>query len=445
MSMVGRMMAPVALAADLPFPDLDKSWYRYSESVAFLRERGAVGGHPDGTFRPKDPVNRAELLKMLFLARGSNAPVAGECFPDVATDAWFAPYVCAAVRRNIVRGYPDGTFRPEQTVNMAEAMKMLLLAYGRTVEEGTGERWYRPFTEAFAQEGVLPRHAYLPWSELNRERAADLLARFLREEEERIVLNESPGCGRRAPDDLPSAVDVDGEERAFLLTVPESYAPRTPVPLIVAFHGRTNPNEQARSYYGLDRAADGYLIAYPAGVPAASGGFTWSNGSDPRGWVRDVALFDALVEELGAQYCIDLDRVYTVGHSLGAWIANSVACIRGDIVRASATVGGDTAFTPCAGPAAALIIHNPDDALAPFSGAEALRDLRVTTNACSTDAPPEESAPRRLNCQAYRGCDGGNAVVFCPHELDEDGHGNHYPHNWPRGTGEEIVDFFESL
>jgi polyhydroxybutyrate depolymerase len=77
-----------------------------------------------------------------------------------------------------------------------------------------------------------------------------------------------------------------------------------------------------------------------------------------------------------------MDRITVVGHSLGAWMANTIACVRGDVVMASATVAGDSVNTTCTGPAAAMIIHNPKDNLAPFSGAAKDSDLVV---ACWAD------------------------------------------------------------
>jgi polyhydroxybutyrate depolymerase len=431
-----------AHAADLPFPDLATSWFAYRDAVAYLRDRGVIGGYPDGTFKPKETINRAELLKIVFKGRSNAEPVAGSCFSDVTADAWYAPYVCAAKRRGIINGYPDGTFKPGQPVNVAEALKILLRAYGKDIADGPQEKWYEPYARELDRTGVLRRSSMLPWENLTRERASDVIARWLRYDEEHIVPGESIGCGKR-PESIATTITVNGMDRSFLLTIPDSYSPRTPVPMIVAFHGRTNSNQQVRAYYELDRTAQNYIIAYPAAIQAESGRFTWSDPSDPKGWVRDVAFFDALVETISDHYCVDLDHLYTVGHSLGAWMANSVACIRGGIVRASATVGGDSVSMSCAGPAAALIIHNPHDTLAAFSGAQRVLAQRTKANACAAEKRTTE--PVSLNCEIYTTCDGGNFVQWCPHTIDTDGRGAYYPHQWPDETARAIVDFFEGL
>ena len=151
----------------------------------------------------------------------------------------------------------------------------------------------------------------------------------------------SPGCGRAAPAQPPAALTLGGRRRGLIVAVPAGYRPDRPHDLVLAFHGRTNPNEQVRGYYDLEaHAARPTVFAYPAGLPAAGGGFSWSDPGDGAGSLRDYALFDAVLAELGSRYCIDPGRVFLVGHSLGAWFVNSLACARGDRVRAVASVAG---------------------------------------------------------------------------------------------------------
>lgn len=88
---------------------------------------GFVTGYEDGTFRPDAPVNRAEALKILSIASSlqtleTQNPVA---FFDVTENDWFSTYVTAAASREIVRGYEDGTFRPGNPITRAEAAKIV--------------------------------------------------------------------------------------------------------------------------------------------------------------------------------------------------------------------------------------------------------------------------------------------------------------------------------
>lgn len=96
-------------------------------AIKYLKANGVIGGYPDGTFKPENTVNRAELLKILVEGKVGK-PDENQyknCFTDVTTQ-WFAPYVCYAKAKGWVQGYLDGKFQPEQTVNKVETLKMLI-------------------------------------------------------------------------------------------------------------------------------------------------------------------------------------------------------------------------------------------------------------------------------------------------------------------------------
>lgn len=435
-------MVPKMEAAPLPFPDMEWSFYRYKDAVQLLKDRRIVQGNPDGTFRPKDTVNRAEFLKMLFAEDRDIIDPDRRCFSDVNPREWYAPYVCTAKLRTIVEGYPDGSFKPGAPMNMAEAMKMAMGVYGLHVQEIDGTAWYTPYADELNTKGILSSHSYIAWEPVNRERAADLIWRLLRYKEEKFIARQSPGC--TAPrGDAPTTVQVFGEDRTYLLNKPRNVSRTEPASLVIAFHGRTNSNEQVRGYYGIDRALSDSYIAYPAALRNSIASFSWANPGDKPGELRDLKFFDTIVETLAAHYCIDMDRISVVGHSLGAWMANSVACVRGDVVLASATVGGDGVNTECAGPASALIAHNPNDNLAPFSGSERVRDMRMKENQCDWSAAT--SGPAALHCTRYPTCGGNAQVLWCPYTQDRDYRGNYYPHTWPNETASEIKAFLNGL
>lgn len=97
-------------------------------AIDYLVTEKILNGYPDGSFRPEEPVNRVEALKIILLANkiaiSANFSLN---FLDVEKSAWFAKFIQTAVEREIVAGYPDGTFQPERQVNLAEALKMTLL------------------------------------------------------------------------------------------------------------------------------------------------------------------------------------------------------------------------------------------------------------------------------------------------------------------------------
>lgn len=177
----------------------------------------------------------------------------------------------------------------------------------------------------------------------------------------------SAGCGKEPPQDPPTASSINGTVRHYITDIGSEYNKDIPTKLIIAFHGRTNPNSMVRTYYDIDKASKGNaIIVYPAGLPEEGPSRSRSNPGDKANSLRDFALFDQLVNEFSSNYCIHKDQVFVVGHSLGAWFTNSLACARGDVIRAIGSVGGGTTINNCNGPTAAIIMHRPHDALTPY-------------------------------------------------------------------------------
>jgi len=255
----------------------------------------------------------------------------------------------------------------------------------------------------------------------------------------------SQGCGRQAPTAPLSHVGVSGRRRQVILVVPKDYDVSQPQRLVFAFHGRTNDNAKVRGYYDLERhAAPSTLFVYPLGLKDQNGHFTWSSSRDQAHALRDYAFFDALLTEIGKRYCVALNHIYIVGHSMGAWFGNSLACARAAQIRAVATLGGGISASACHGPVAAMIIHNPNDRLVPFASGQRARDTFLKHNGLlKARAAPLATHP--LNCRRYGSLTADNPVLWCPHERDYTWRGKYYPHNWPRVTGQAIIAFFAAL
>lgn len=142
------------LYTDAPFSPAE------SAGISVLTEIGAVEGNPDGTFQPGRTLNRAEFLKIVFESYpriASSNSDADNCFPDVHTEDWFSRYVCLAKRRNVVQGYPDGNFRPANPVNYAEALKILGEMYDYTAYAEPDAPWYQVYVQAaMNHQTILP-------------------------------------------------------------------------------------------------------------------------------------------------------------------------------------------------------------------------------------------------------------------------------------------------
>ena len=106
----------------------------YGHIVSYMTAKGLMRGYPDGYFRPEAYMTRAELAAVLcasFAYFFDYTRIPTFRFPDVPTDHWaFAP-VSACAFFGLARGYADGTFRPDEPITRAEAVTLLNRSRGR--------------------------------------------------------------------------------------------------------------------------------------------------------------------------------------------------------------------------------------------------------------------------------------------------------------------------
>lgn len=125
-------LAPVEVhnaSVETPFSDVAPG-SSYFEAASFFKSRGIIRGYEDGTFRPEKTMNRAEFLKLILDTLHIYPSSIGysKCFRDVR-DQWFAPNICYAAARGWVGGYPDKTFHPDESINYGAAVKVLSEAF----------------------------------------------------------------------------------------------------------------------------------------------------------------------------------------------------------------------------------------------------------------------------------------------------------------------------
>lgn len=130
--LVGAVIAPVPTAAqvdEIIFKDVHKDTHYY-EAVLNLSERGIVRGFPDGTFKPMAHVTRGQAAKMISLIVGlDTVQVKNPRFTDVAISSEYYGPIAALVEAGVVTGYEDQTFRPSKSVTRAQMAKMIHLAF----------------------------------------------------------------------------------------------------------------------------------------------------------------------------------------------------------------------------------------------------------------------------------------------------------------------------
>ena len=202
----------VALAALInPIPNFSDVTYDHPkyEPIYYLAGQGVINGYEDETFKPSNTINRAEFLKIVIEAAGYE-PAGKDCFKDVK-DEWFAPYICAAAEAGFVGGYKDGTFKPGQEVNFAEASKIVMnvLALEKAGSKDSG--WYSSYVSSLEEIGAIPPTVSTFDAKLSRADMADMIWRIVTENIYQLSNSyENLSDGKIADGGLKSFSSCDG-------------------------------------------------------------------------------------------------------------------------------------------------------------------------------------------------------------------------------------------
>ncbi len=112
---------------ELPFKDCENHWAK--DFIEALYNADIVNGTDDDRFEPDSPITRAQCAKILAMVCGLDTKQAKDSsFTDIDGNEWYAPYVNAVFKADIVSGYEDNTFKPDKNITRQELAKMLCLA-----------------------------------------------------------------------------------------------------------------------------------------------------------------------------------------------------------------------------------------------------------------------------------------------------------------------------
>ena len=424
------------------FTDIEYSWYR--DSILNLQTQWLTEWYGDGRYGTENNITRAELLTILL--RASNTPlsstVSEKCFPDVDTKMWYHPYICSAHELGIASGFSDGKFKPNDPVTTLEALAFWNKAFHLNVPT-TAEIWYESLQQFSDTNNIMHTHSYTPATEISRGKSAELIVRLQEYARTKSPLSyKSTGCQvvwNLAPE---NTITIAGKERKYNLYVPANYSRDKEYSLAIATHGRTNGKDEIQKYMGLGKQSD-FIVAYPAALSSSSGkSFSWSEK-------ENIIFVDAILQQVSDNYCVNRDKVYAIGHSLGGWMAQRIACLRGEFISGLAVVGSGPFTGTCAWPAPSLFFQNVDDQLSSYASGKSAESLRVKLDTCSEQTQSVQIGP--LTCIQRSNCSRDNSVTWCEGYT---GYGGD-PHSWPTGIrgsrgysetgGTWILDFFKEL
>ena len=129
---LGSAQVPTPNMGPGQFSDLGSHW-----AEAFIQglvNKNLIRGFPDGTFKPEASITRAEYAAIITST--FNLPrqigTGTGTFTDVAANFWAASAITQAASMGFVSGFPDGTFRPQQNLTRVQALVSLVSGLGLT-------------------------------------------------------------------------------------------------------------------------------------------------------------------------------------------------------------------------------------------------------------------------------------------------------------------------
>lgn len=161
-----------------------------------------------------------------------------------------------------------------------------------------------------------------------------------------------------------------GEQRRYLLYVPETYDPSVPTPLVISIHGFAEwpAHQQQISRWNLLADEYGFLVVYPMGT-----GFPlrWRASGGP-GLASEVTFISDLIDHLQGQYNLDPARIYANGLSNGGGMSFALSCKLAERIAAIGSVAGahllpweecsPARLTPV------IVFYGTADPIVPFKG-----------------------------------------------------------------------------
>lgn len=180
---LGLLAVPGFSSASNELPLSDIANNPNKDAILKLNYAGVVKGYTDGTFKPNKEVSRAEFATMAVLALGYteeqvkmfNGPTK---FTDLPDNHWANGFINLAVSKGIIKGYPDGTFQPNNTVKVAEALTVFVNGLNIEVPASTTGLWYHPFLLEANKVGMYDS-AEAPTASANREVIAKYASKFM--------------------------------------------------------------------------------------------------------------------------------------------------------------------------------------------------------------------------------------------------------------------------
>lgn len=246
-------------------------------------------------------------------------------------------------------------------------------------------------------------------------------------------------CAKSKYDSEHFQFRYDGQNRSYLLHLPNGYVESTSYPLIIALHGGTGTAKNIEEQSGLAVFSDekGFILCSPNGYKR-----TWNVGrccgKARQDEIDDVGFINKLLDELEANYNINPSQIYATGMSNGAMMSYRLACELSHRIAAIAPVAGGMAALNCVAqnPVSVIHFHSYEDSNVPWNGGigdglsdhynpplDSIAEAWAVLNECSTDST--FTTGDGVDVWNWSNCADSSEIVFY---LTKDG-----GHSWSMG------------
>lgn len=182
--------SPTYASLHSSFSDVEKNYWA-KKQILTLANYDIINGGSDGRFRPTEGLRRSELAKLLVNSFVLAQNLSTQGYTDLAVDHWAANFISTCVAQEIMKGFPDNTFRPNAMATRAQLAKTLVLLRGyplvnsgyKTFGDIPGNYWARQYIEAAAKNSLVsgyPDGTFRPDAQVTRAEAAALIYRALK-------------------------------------------------------------------------------------------------------------------------------------------------------------------------------------------------------------------------------------------------------------------------
>jgi len=245
---------------------------------------------------------------------------------------------------------------------------------------------------------------------------------------------------------------VEGKTtRQYFLVAPDSYDPRTTLPILIGLHGINGSPASFRDQFLFGALASEYKYVgiFPLGWgDEVNSNPTWNSGSCCLSAmvanINDVEFIQAIIQEVKKNYFVDESRIWAVGFSAGGMMAYKLGCDLASVVTAIGVVSGTLMQDPCNPVAPISIIHlhgELDDAIPVLGGGQySTPPIRagVLTAAGIFGCTPTLDSPNEINAieTSAWSCSYGTDVHLSVYKGIE--------HEFLRSWSYELVNFLIS-